>query len=220
VTVAALFAGVDRGEVRRVARDVFSASKYERPLSWWDRFLRWLAEHLHLSPRGASGPVSGAASLVLYLFLIAVAAAVVALIVLVLRRWTPRTRPERSRDVEVEVEEVRSVAEWRDDAERAEAAGRWKDAIRARFRELVGELVERGVLDPEPGRTTGEFRAEIGERLPVAGEAFDDAALVFELAWYADLPCDGSDLSRLRAASATVLGAAERQLATSGTAGS
>ena len=199
----------DRDTIRRTAEDVFSGGAYERDLSWWERFTRWLAERFgdrqpSLPGGGGAAAPSGLSSVLLYLLLVVVAAVVLFLIVLVIRRWTPRVRVE-DEEPDVDVTEERTVREWRADADLAEAEGRWKDAIRARFREMVGELVDRGVLDREPGRTTGEFRAEIAERCPAAFDAFDRAALRFELPWYGDEPCGAEDLAALRAAAAEVL---------------
>jgi hypothetical protein len=205
VGAGVILATVDRSEVRRVARDVFSSGDYDRPLSWWERFMRWLARNLHLGPQGGAGAASGLSTLVLYVFLFAVAAVVVGLVVVLVRRWVPRVRKESEPDEPVEIDAHRTVGEWRADAEAAEAQGRWKDAIRARFRELVGRLVELGLVDPSPGRTTGELRADVDERLPEASAAFDRAALAFELPWYADVPCGPEVLGALLAAAAEVL---------------
>ncbi len=202
----------DRDTIRRTAEDVFSGGAYERHLSWWERFTRWLAERLgnqqpSLPGGGGAAAAGGLSAVLLYLLLVVVAAVVLFLVVLVVRRWTPRVRLDDD-EPEVDVTEERTVREWRADADRAEADGRWKDAIRARFRELVGELVDRGVLDRVPGRTTGEFRIEIAERCPSAFDAFDRAALRFELPWYGDEPCGPEDLAALRAAAAETLDAA------------
>ncbi len=200
-----ILATVDREEVRRVARDVFSASEYERPLSLWERFMRWLARNLRLTPPDATGPASGLTTFVLYVLLFVAAVVVIGLVVLLVRRWVPKVRRDDEPEPEVEIEAHRSVREWREDAQVAEAEGRWKDAIRARFRELVGRLVEMELAGDEPGRTTGELRVDVRERLPEGADAFSRAALVFELAWYADLDCGPEDLRLLREAAAQVL---------------
>jgi len=164
---------------------------------------------LHLAPQDGAGAVSGLSTFILYLFLFVLAAVVVGLLVLVVRRWVPRVRRDEEDEPVVEIEAERSVGEWRADAEAAEAEGRWKDAVRARFRELVGRLVEQGVADPAAGRTTGELRVDVDEHLPDASAAFDRAALVFELAWYADVPCEADDLAALRSSAGEVLAAAD-----------
>ncbi len=204
-----MLADVDRTEVRRIAREVFSAGEYERPLSWWERFTRWLSRNLRFTPSGPAEASSGLTTFILYVVLFVVAVVVVGLIVMLVRRWVPRVRREREPEPAVEIEAHRSVREWREDAEVAEAEGRWKDAIRARFRELVGRLVERELVGDEPGRTTGELRADVRERHPEAAEAFSRAALVFELAWYADLECGPEDLRLLRDSAAEVLSRTE-----------
>ena len=77
------------------------------------------------------------------------------------------------------------MGEWRSEAERAEDEERWKDAMLCRYRELVGELVDRGAIRAIPGLTTGELRLEVSTSVPDALDAFSEATTLFELPWYA-----------------------------------
>ena len=75
----------------------------------------------------------------------------------------------------------RSAGELRSQADAAAAAGDWDEAIVLRFRALARGLVERTIVDPEPGATVHRFarvasRAFPGERaaLDRGADAFDD----------------------------------------------
>lgn len=91
-----------------------------------------------------------------------------------------------------DTEPGRSPAEWRDEAERCLTRGDHRRAVRARYRAVVGELVARGWLDDVPGRTEGEYRAEMRTRHPGAASPFDELTELFERVWFGDEPA-GSD---------------------------
>ena len=84
---------------------------------------------------------------------------------------------------------------WRVDAEQAEAAGEWKLALRARYRWLLGELIDRQLLVNVPGRTPGEYRTELARIRPDQATAFATATDLFERAWYGNEPT-GPDENR------------------------
>lgn len=126
-----------------------------------------------------------------------VAAAVVALVVASVVR---RGRGGRRRRAPVVVLRghgpARSPAEWRAEAAVHDAAGRWRDALRCRYRALVAELAGRGVVEEIPGRTTGEYRRQVDAVVPAAAPAFDGATDLFEQAWYGDRPTGREDQAR------------------------
>ena len=101
--------------------------------------------------------------------------------------------------VTVAVEERRAVAEWLDLATEHEAAGRWREALRCRYRALVGRLIDRGLLRDVPGRTAGEFRRELSGSAPDIAGAFADASDLFERAWYGNLPTGPEESARFAA---------------------
>jgi hypothetical protein len=90
----------------------------------------------------------------------------------------------------------RSPAEWRAEAAAHEAAGRWRDALRCRYRALVAELVGRGLVQEIPGRTSGEYRRDVSAVVPAASPAFDGATDLFEQAWYGDRASGREDQER------------------------
>jgi hypothetical protein len=143
----------------------------------------WLAAHL------IGGFAGGSAWVVLFVFV----AVIVAVIV-----WQSRTvqRDPARPLAAVVVESPRRASDWLAEAEAHEAAGRWKDGLRCRYRALVADLVARRMVRDLPGRTTGEHRADIAESTPAAVDDFDAAAALFERAWYGDRPTGPDESAR------------------------
>ncbi|MEO5725228.1 MAG: DUF4129 domain-containing protein [Ilumatobacteraceae bacterium] len=79
---------------------------------------------------------------------------------------------------------VRRPSEWRAEAAAHRLAGRYRDALRCRYRALVGDLARYGVVDEAPGHTTGEERAWLREAGPEVADPFAHAADLFDEAWY------------------------------------
>ena len=165
---------------------MFGRAEFQQHKSLLERFVDWL-QHLFPSTGGGGGSFAAAGGLFFYLALFALLVLLVFLIVVVVRGVRGRTRRQKVDDVEttVDPEVARTVGEWRSEAERAEADGRWKDAMLCRYRELVGELVERGAVRAIPGLTTGELRGEVATSAPDELDAFSEATTLFELPWYA-----------------------------------
>ena len=84
----------------------------------------------------------------------------------------------------VAVDRSRDPQQWRVEAEEHRRAGRWRDALRCRYRALVGDLARRGLIDEIPGRTTGEERRQLTEVAADAHDPFTAAADLFDGAWY------------------------------------
>ncbi len=70
--------------------------------------------------------------------------------------------------------------------ETARRAQHWPEALVTHFRLIVATLIERAVLSDLPGRTTGEYRAEIADAWPEAAPTFDEASRAFERVFYGD----------------------------------
>ena len=87
---------------------------------------------------------------------------------------------------------------WREEADEHSAAGRFRDALRCRYRALVGDLARRGLLDEIPGRTTGEERRQLRASAPNAVPFFREAADLFDGAWYGHVAVDAADDDRFR----------------------
>ena len=141
--------------------------------------------------------------------IVALAVGLVYLIVRVLMSHSPR-RPRRRRraaieggdDTEREIGPVRSIdprrhpREWRAEADEHRRAGRYRDALRCRYRALVGDLARAGVIDEIPGRTSGEERGQMGATVAAAAP-FRRAADLFDDAWFGDAVVDDADVQAM-----------------------
>jgi len=195
-------------------REVMARREFQYPRSIMERIGDWIADKLdhlfnRLSVPGASGSAfgGGVGSLIGWLMILLALAAVVAVVVIVVRHWMPRSRDDGEALSATEVEHRRKAREWASEAERLEADGEWKLAVRARHRELVRTLVDRRLVADLAGRTTGELRGDIDETTPSAAEEFDTACLLFELPWYGHVATGEEENRRFKAAAAAVLAA-------------
>jgi hypothetical protein len=129
-----------------------------------------------------------------------------------IRFGMPASTKAAARDIDVDIEEDRPADVWKADAEQAEASGQWKLALRARCRWLLGELFERQLLANLPGRTPGEYRADLARLLPEQATTSATATELFERAWYGDEPTGPDENQHFRSCAEQVLAAAERAL--------
>ena len=104
----------------------------------------------------------------------------------------------------------RGAAEWRADAEAAERAGQWRQALRCRYRALVAELADRGLVEEVAGRTAGEYRADVAGAAPGVAAPFAGATELFEGAWYGDRPTGQDEAARFRGLADEVLSGTRR----------
>jgi len=98
----------------------------------------------------------------------------------------------------VAIDRSREPRTWREEADEHRRAGRYRDAMRCRYRALVGDLARRGLIDEIPGRTTGEERTQLGNVQPDAGSPFTSAADLFDGAWYGHVAVDANDDERFQ----------------------
>lgn len=105
----------------------------------------------------------------------------------------------------VAIDRSREPTNWRAEAEEHRRAGRFRDALRCRYRALVGDLARRGLIDEIPGRTTGEERMQLRNVQPVAGAPFTSAADLFDEAWYGHVAVDAEDDERFQSFERNVL---------------
>lgn len=102
----------------------------------------------------------------------------------------------------------RASEDWVAEAEANAAAGRWRDALRCRYRALVADLAAHGLLDEVPGRTAGEYRDLLAVNLPAARQPFSAITDLFERAWYGHVPVSEADVAQLDQLGRSVLVAA------------
>jgi len=173
---------------RDAAREVLGRPEYRRPApTLLQRARRWVVERLERLLGGLLGSGRGET-----MFWVVAGAALVVLVV-VLARLGRGVTVDPARRVTAPVTARRTPGEWRAEAEGHEAAGRWRAGLRCRYRALVAELVERGLVDDVPGRTAGEYRTEVGERVPGSAEPFGEATELFEQAWYGNRRTGGEE---------------------------
>lgn len=164
-------------------------------------------------------PDPGVASLLANLvLLVLVVLLVVGIAFLVTKLWKGGATTDD--DIEVDDEELDETVDgvlgarvvdhdspphmWRTRADGHAARGEYRDAVRCRYRALVGDLARAGYVDEIPGRTSGEERAQVADtvgRLPDAGAAaehvvgsFDRSAGIFDSAWFDDIDVLADDL--------------------------
>jgi hypothetical protein len=193
---------VNPDEIRQLADDVVARPEFQVPEpSLLEEAQDWVArkigELLAEATDGGAGSVVG----------ILVLVTLVGLIVWFSVRMGRSVQADLHRPgVTIEGVHRRSPAEWRADAERLEGEGRWKEALRSRYRALVGDLVAEGLLEDVAGRTTGELRADLRSRAPQRSPDFDAATELFELAWYADRPTGPDESARFQALAVAAAG--------------
>ncbi len=141
-----------------------------------ERALQWVLDRLGELFAGAGG-MSGITA-------VTIIVAVVVLVVVVIRLRTGRTGRALRSGAKVFDDTVMTADEHRAAAERAVAAGDLAEAVRERFRAVVRELEQRGVLDARAGRTVDEVAAEAGRALPVLADDLRGAAVQFDDVWY------------------------------------
>jgi hypothetical protein len=191
----------DPAGVRQQAQQILSRPEYQPPPKSLieqitDKIRDLFGSFLQTVTGGGSGSIVG-------IVIIAALVGLVAFVIVKATRGVQRgTVPAAT--VEINVDVRRSPNEWLAEAGRLEAEGRWKEALRCRYRALAAQLVARKVVPDIPGRTVGEHRADVRTSVPSASPSFDEAAELFEEAWYGDQPTGPEENARFRAMSDSV----------------
>ncbi len=184
----------DPQSIRGAARTILAQPQFRTTgPSLLERARSWAGRQVDHALNAALSGHLGAVGVVV---LLVVAAAVVVVVVRVTRasRHTGAVRGYRVDGA------PRPPADWLAEATACEARGDWRGASRARYRALVAELASRGVVDEVPGRTTGEYRAEVTANLPTAAPEFAGATDIFEAIVYGDRaagPTESAELDTL-----------------------
>lgn len=95
----------------------------------------------------------------------------------------------------------RTAAEWEEEARRAAADGRYREAATALYQALLLRLEAAGALRYDPAKTPGDYRRET-RRDPHASGALTAFLRGFEPAVFGGRTLDGEGYERLRAAAA------------------
>jgi hypothetical protein len=202
---------VDPGQVSAEVREVLSRPEFRYEPSLAERIGDWIAERLEwltgrLGVPGGGTFGGGAGSVVAWILVVAAAAILVAVVVYAVRNRVRRPRAEAPA-LQTEIEQRRPAAEWAAEAERLEADRRWKEALLARYRELIRSMVDLRQVPDVAGRTTGELRTDVASSSPSASHAFETATRLFELSWYAGRPTGAAENAEFRTAAAQVTAA-------------
>ena len=192
----------DPGSVREQADQILSQPRYDEPAqSIPERIMEWVGEQLTNLIGSLVG--GGGGAVVAWTILLGAAGAVIYLLV----RYGRITVPALAADPEPEVmvELTRSAREWRQEADALEGEGRWAEGLRCRYRALVADLVRRGVIPEQAGRTTGEYARDVAARQPEVAPSFAAATELFEAVWYGGVVTGPAEAERFRQLDARVL---------------
>jgi hypothetical protein len=192
----------DPEAVRDLADRILSEARYDRPPeSLPERIQGWFADRISDALSGLVG--TGAGTLLAWFVVVGAVAAVAYLVVRHGR--IVRGGLARSDLPSAMVELSRAPSEWRAEADALEARGRWKEALRCRYRALVGDLVRLGAIADQAGRTAGEYVGDVAAARPDAASAMAEATRLFEAAWSGAAPTGRAESDRFRELEAHVL---------------
>ena len=190
-------------QARAIADDVLARPEFaDAQPRWWARVLQWLFDAWARLVESVGG--GGRGSVIGSLVLVAVVVAVILIVV----RMTRTMRRDPRLDPAMDVGIGRSPREWVDEALEHERAGRWRDAVRCRYRALLADLASAGLVDEIAGRTSGEYLTAVRSDVPQAAEPFADVTRRFESAWYGHSDTTPDDVRAFTAAATAVAVAA------------
>ena len=186
-------------EADRITDEVLRSPDFNYDPTLLERLGDWVGGWLErlLSPLLNFGGGGATGRVIAYMFLFFAVVALVWLIWRLLRDRFPK--PEMSPD-----QPVIDVAPWmrpsdlRKAAEEFEAAGHWREALRARYRLLIAQLVEMHLIENPPGRTSGEYRQVVAAKLPGIAEEFGGATIDFERVWYGNFEATEAGVATMR----------------------
>jgi hypothetical protein len=176
-----------------------------------DRIAEWLADRLG-DLFGSLG--IGGGSLPVWVGWVVLALLVGLAVVLVYRGragWRRGAKPAADDGSRILVAAGDEAVDWPAEVARCEAEGRWREALRARYRVLVGQLARRELIGDLEGRTAGELVADVRGTAPATVPAFARATELFEVAWYGRTDVSRADRDRFVAAAEAVVATIGRE---------
>lgn len=187
----------DGDEARRWAEEELSNSRYDEAEPTWFDYVardigRFFADLFNSDNSAAVGP-----SALIIVSILIVAALVAALII-----WG---RPRRSQAVRrartdlLGVDDDRSAAQLRADAERSARESDWDTATILRFRAIAKDLLERDLIDPAPGATAQAIAREASRTFSDETAAMRAAATAFDDVRYLRHPATADSYAELAA---------------------
>jgi Domain of unknown function (DUF4129) len=194
-------------EAREAADEILARPEYR----WSDggdnvleRIAEWLADRLGdvTAPLGIGG---GNLPVWVGWLVLALLVGLAALLIYRGRAGWRRDRTADDGDGRVVVAAGERAVDWQAEAARCEAEGRWREAVRARYRVLVGQLARRELIGDLEGRTAGELVADVRSTAPATAPAFARATDLFEVAWYGGADVGPAERDRFVEAADAVL---------------
>ncbi len=202
----------DPAQAREAADQILARPEYQwsDDRSLVERIGEWVADQVGrlTAPFGVG---AGGVPVWVGWLVLALLVAVVGLLIYRSRAGWRRDRaaaPSGGRRVLVSAGE--GTVDWAAEVARCEAAGLWREALRARYRVLVGELARRRIIGDLVGRTAGELVAEVRVTSPAATPSFAAATDLFEAAWYGGVSVGPADRDRFAVLADQVRAAADR----------
>lgn len=188
------------GDVARRADEIVSRSEFNTEPSGLERFFDWVGRLLTDAIGAASG---GGVGTIIALAIAGVGLAFLIRFLIGLSAVSGLARVARTEAV-VETSgpaatEHRSGDQWRAEAERLEATQQWDEALRARYRAVLADLIEADAVADVAGRTPGEYRRELAAAAPMLAPAFASMTDRFERVWYGPDDATAADLDAARA---------------------
>lgn len=184
---------IGRQAAQRLARHELARAIYHPHQSFWAWLLSWIGRLLTRLFNAGNGLVPGG-----WWALVAVAALVVVIVAVTLARIGAMRRPPRRQAGPLLSDPLLSARERRQRAAGYAAAGNFKPAMIESLRAIAFDLEERGVLEPDPGRTADEFAARAGQLMPAHAAALAAAARSFDDVCYGGQPGSQAGYERLR----------------------
>jgi hypothetical protein len=200
------------GRARDAADRVLARPEYRwaDDESLFERIGGWVAEQIERVAAPLGLGVGGVPVWVGWLVLVALVALVGVLVYRSRAGWRRDRVPGAAGVGRVVVSAGDDRVDWAAEVDRCESLGLWRDALRARFRVLVGELAQRGVIGDLVGRTAGELVTDVRATAPGAAPAFAAATELFEAAWYGGAPSGPDERDRFVRLADDVRAAARR----------
>lgn len=187
----------DGDEARRWAEEELANPKYaDAKPTWFDLVARDIGRFLADLFSSQNGANIGPSALII-VSVIVVGALITALII-----WG---RPRSSRAVRrvrsdlLGVDDDRSAAQLRADAERSARDGDWDTATVLRFRAIARGLLERDLIDPAPGATAQAIAREASTVFADEAGAMRSAAVSFDDVRYLRHPATAESYGELAA---------------------
>ena len=177
-----------------MAREILSGAEYAEPEeSLVERAVDWVLDRLGDAIATLTG--GGPGSVIGWAIVLAIGAGAVWLLVRALQVPGVGSTPGAD-GVRYGTESHREAREWLRESERLASQGDHRGALRCRYQALLAELITAGAVADVPGRTTGEYRAELESMVPGLADVVGDVTATFEDVWYGGAGVDARELDR------------------------